>query len=327
MTNTLSLNLLKDLSIGGVLPSDYEALRPFLINDAALMAEFKEQATAVLTTAADKDFVAVINEDGIHIVNKTTFVGLKVSKGADGVYRYAAPAAVYATNSVLLVAASVVEAIVNKAFAKFDGKNYKGVITDPNALKTTVAITPNLTGITVVSAAVKNIAHKITYVAADFSLQLNSGIVQTVPYATGQITLSDNAGSTLVLNVVKASLPVGNVTAGMYGVSIDSNVVQPSNVTGVLLLDPVGPIGAYDLAFTFVGLTLAWDGGTAQAIPASNMLTLVGTSGNAITVFVLPAYLPGSDQSDIGLAVSGGKLVPNATFGNNAKLVDIGNLI
>jgi len=110
-------------------------------------------------------------------------------------------------------------------------------------------------------------------------------------------------------------------------IQFTGSVQQPTNVTGVTLIDPIGPIGDYDLVYTAVGQTLAWDGGTALAAPVSGVLKLTGTSGNFITAIVSIADLPVVNQSDLALSVTGGTLAPNATFGNKAKLFDIGNLI
>lgn len=326
MAQKISLGINQNLTINGALPSDYGVLKTFLINDAALINEFVATCQGVLATATDLDYVGIVNEDGIHIVNKTTLIGLKVVKDANGNYKYEAPTGTFANNSTLLAAASVIETVVNKAYAKFDGVNYSGDQASTSLLLTSATLSANLTGATVEVVSAIAGAYKIAYTAATKTFQLNSGVA-TKAYLDGNLTLADEAGNTITLELTIASLPVGNVTAYAIVAPTETRVVQPTNVTGVTLIDPIGPIGDYDLVYTAVGQTLAWDGGTALAAPVSGVLKLTGTSGNFITAIVSIADLPVGNQSDLALSVTGGTLAPNATFGNKAKLFDIGNLI
>jgi len=76
-------------------------------------------------------------------------------------------------------------------------------------------------------------------------------------------------------------------------------VAQPSNITGVTLsrlADSRG--GAAPLAFTAVGATLSWNGGTAVALTTDGTYILTGPTGDQVAATVVIASLPGSDQSD-----------------------------
>ena len=86
---------------------------------------------------------------------------------------------------------------------------------------------------------------------------------------------------------------------------IDDNTVgkgitaQPVNVTGVALKRiPTSRGGAYQLAFTLAGTTLAWGGGTAVNVSAGGDFTLTATDGSQALATVTAGSLPGADAAD-----------------------------
>ncbi len=76
-------------------------------------------------------------------------------------------------------------------------------------------------------------------------------------------------------------------------------VAQPTNVTGVVLERlPMSRGGSYNLAFTLVGTTLAFGGGTPVDVSAGGEFVLSTANGTKILAKVDQSTLPTADQSD-----------------------------
>lgn len=89
--------------------------------------------------------------------------------------------------------------------------------------------------------------------------------------------------------------------------------VQPVNVTGVTVnyAESACPTGAGTLTYTHIGTTLTWaaqgqSAGTAVNVSAGGNFTLQSSGANSsINVWVAASALPGANQNDATIAVSG----------------------
>ena len=115
-----------------------------------------------------------------------------------------------------------------------------------------------------------------------------------------------------------------NATNDNNTVTSVRNVVQPTNVTGVVLSIPTGIDGNYDLVFTYnggSGMTLTWNNGVSIVVDAGGNFVLTDSTGNnTITAAVTVVSLPGSSQADYNLTVSTTDTSDNAykvAFGND----------
>jgi len=101
-----------------------------------------------------------------------------------------------------------------------------------------------------------------------------------------------------------SSVNILSLSSIVSTINFIGTVAQPVNVTGVVLSNPTGASGAYNLVYTATGSTLAWGGGTPVAVGAGGQFVLTATGGATVVANVTTGSLPVANQTDTGLTVT-----------------------